>query len=113
AEKLKVMVVGDYFLDHYLFIDPTKKEFSRETGKQVYQVARVNSTPGAAGSVVSKLRALRVPNIIAVGAIGCDVYGHELRRLLEDEGADTANLIQSPARVTPTYMKPTLEFEGY
>ena len=78
AEKLKVMVVGDYFLDHYLFIDPTKKEFSRETGKQVYQVARVNSTPGAAGSVVSKLRALRVPNIIAVGAIGCDVvFSHD------------------------------------
>ena len=45
AEKLKIMVVGDYFLDHYLFIDPTKEEFSRETGKRVYQVVQVESSP--------------------------------------------------------------------
>jgi rfaE bifunctional protein kinase chain/domain len=113
AGSLKIMVVGDYFLDHYLFIDPAKKEFSRETGKQVYQVARVRSSPGAAGSVVSKLSALGVQSIIAVGAIGLDAYGHELKKLLQAEGADTANLVEIPARVTPTYIKPTLEFERY
>ncbi|MGI6149873.1 MAG: bifunctional heptose 7-phosphate kinase/heptose 1-phosphate adenyltransferase [Limnochordia bacterium] len=113
AEKLKIMVVGDYFLDHYLFIDPTKEEFSRETGKRVYQVVQVESSPGAAGSVVSKLSALGVPDIIAVGAIGRDTYGFELKRLLQAEGADISNLLESHDRVTPTYIKPTLRFEVY
>lgn len=113
AESLKIMVVGDYFLDHYLFIDPTKKEFSRETAKQVYQVKRVRSSPGATGSVVSKLSALGVKHILAVGTIGCDVYGHELKKLLCEEGADVSYLVQNPSRLTPTYMKPTLESEGY
>ena len=62
---------------------------------------------------MSKLSALGVPDIIAVGAIGRDTYGFELKRLLQAEGADISNLLESHDRVTPTYIKPTLRFEVY
>ena len=49
-------------------------------------MARVRSSPGAAGSVVSKLSALGVQSIIAVGAIGLDAYGHELEEAPPSRG---------------------------
>jgi len=112
AQQLKIMVIGDYFLDHYLFIDPDKKDISRETGKPVHQVVRVESSPGAAGSVVSNLTALGVGNVAAVGAIGRDAYGHQLKMCLQKQGVDVTGLVESPERVTPTYIKPTLEHNG-
>lgn len=114
AKKLKIMVVGDYFLDHYLFIDPVKDELSVETGKTAYQVVQTRSTPGAAGTVVNNLIALGVREIIAVGVIGLDGYGYQLSRLLEEQGVDVSNLVKCAMRVTPTYIKPMREQEqGY
>jgi rfaE bifunctional protein kinase chain/domain len=102
---LTLLVVGDYFLDHYFEIDSALAETSLETGLEVHQVVRVRSAPGAAGTVTSNLRALGA-NVIALGVLGDDGNGYELKRALAATGVDIASLVESRERFTPTYTKP-------
>ena len=60
--ECRVAVVGDFFLDKYLEIDPALDESSLETGKTAYQVASIRKNPGAAGTVVCNLAALGAEN---------------------------------------------------
>ncbi|MBI5030368.1 MAG: carbohydrate kinase [Chloroflexi bacterium] len=100
-----ILVIGDYFLDLYLEIDPALAETSLETGLQVHQVVRTRTYPGAAGTVTSNLRALGV-KVIALGVIGDDGNGYELKRALAETGVDISSLIETRERFTPTYTKP-------
>ncbi|MDE3089176.1 MAG: hypothetical protein KGJ80_07305 [Chloroflexota bacterium] len=102
---LTLLVVGDYFLDQYLEIDSTLAETSLETGLEVHQVVRVRHAPGAAGTVTSNLRALGA-DAIALGVIGDDGNGYELKRALAATGVDIAPLIEARERFTPAYIKP-------
>lgn len=103
--SIRVLVVGDYFLDKYLDIDPRLSEPSLETGLEAYQVVGVRAYPGAAGTVVNNLRALEV-NVLALGVIGEDGEGDDLRRGLARIGVSAEDLIRAPDRFTPTYLKP-------
>ena len=47
----RIAVMGDFFLDKYLDVDPALAEPSVETGKTAHQVVSVRATPGAAGTV--------------------------------------------------------------
>lgn len=102
-----VLVVGDFFLDKYLDIDPQLSEPSLETGLDAYQVVAVRCYPGAAGTVVNNLRALEV-NVTALGVTGDDGEGDDLRRALGRIGVAGDNLLRAPGRFTPTYLKPML-----
>jgi rfaE bifunctional protein kinase chain/domain len=102
-----VLIVGDFFLDKYLDIDPRLSEPSLETGLEAYQVTSVRRYPGAAGNVASNLRALDV-NVIVLGIVGEDGEGDDLRRGLDLIGVESDGLIRAPGRFTPTYMKPML-----
>jgi rfaE bifunctional protein kinase chain/domain len=106
-----VLVVGDYFLDKYLEIDPALSEPSLETGLEAYQVVGVRSSPGAAGTVVNNLRALDV-NVVALSVVGEDGEAADLRRGLASNGVDLSGLISAPGRFTPTYLKPMWGFGG-
>src|SRR5207245_9165358 len=77
-----VGVLGDLFLDRYLDIDAALNEPSVETGLDAYQVVRVRSYPGAAGTIVNNLAAFGVAAIPVVSVIGDDGEGHELRQAL-------------------------------
>ena len=111
-QQLCIGVVGDFFLDRYLHIDPAKAETSIETGLPVYNVVEVRSQPGAAGTILNNLVALGIGEIHAVGFCGDDGAGYELRRSLEFKpGVSLDHFITSPARVTPVYCKP-LVFEA-
>jgi len=111
-EHTRVLVVGDYFLDKYLDIDRGLAEMSLETGLEAHQVVRVRCSPGAAGTVVSNLRALKV-RVAALGAIGDDGEGYELLRGLQNQGVDTSPLLRVGDRHTPTYTKPMMrEIDG-
>src|ERR1700757_2466035 len=79
---LTIGVLGDLFLDRYLDLDPSLTEPSIETGLDAYQVARVRSSPGAAGTVINNLVALGVQRVIAISVIGDDGEGYELRQAL-------------------------------
>jgi bifunctional ADP-heptose synthase (sugar kinase/adenylyltransferase) len=109
-EGLKIAVVGDYFLDKYLDIDPALAEPSLETGRTAHQVKAVRHSPGAAGTVVNNLAALleRRGKILAAGFTGDDGEGYELRGDLEDLGVDLSHLLtdRGAGRHTPVYLKP-------
>lgn len=102
----RIAVLGDFFLDKYLDVDPALAEISLETGKTAHQVVSVRSSPGAAGTVVNNLVALGARNVHALGFTGDDGEGFELRRHLTALGCDLRGLFAAPGRFTPTYLKP-------
>lgn len=104
--ELSIAVVGDFFLDKYLMIDTELSEVSIETGLEAYQVVEKRTSPGAAGTVASNLSALGVGTIHAVGVLGVDGEGFELRQDLAKKGILTDHLIDVPGWITPTYTKP-------
>lgn len=104
--RLRIAVVGDFFLDKYLEVDPALAEVSVETGKQAHQVVNVRCSPGAAGTVVCNLAALGAGTIHAVGLTGDDGESYDLRKGLAALGCRTEHLHGSLDRVTPTYLKP-------
>jgi rfaE bifunctional protein kinase chain/domain len=107
--RLRVGVVGDFFLDRYLLIDPSKSETSIETGLPVHNVVEVRSLPGAAGTIVNNLVALGAGEIHAVGFCGDDGEGYELRRALSAlPGVNLEHFLCTPDRRTPVYCKPLL-----
>ncbi len=104
--NVRVAVLGDYFLDKYLDIDPARAEPSLETGRTAHQVVGIRHAPGAAGTVVNNLASLGAGRIITIGFTGNDGEGWELRQDLAALGCDLTHLHVEPTRVTPTYLKP-------
>ncbi len=110
---LAIGVLGDLFLDRYLDIDDTFTEPSLETGLDAYQVVRVRSFPGAAGTVINNLVALGVRSVCPVAVIGDDGEGYELRQALAAQKVVQADGVFSwDGRRTPTYTKPMLHRPG-
>lgn len=104
--RLRIAVVGDYFLDKYLDIEPAWAETSLETGLVAHQVAAVRHSPGAAGTVAANLAALGVGSIEAIGYTGDDGEGYDLRKGLAALGCGCRHLHCDAGRMTPTYLKP-------
>src|SRR5262249_6838645 len=108
-----VGVLGGLFLDRYLDIDPALNEASVETGLTAYQVVKVRSYPGAAGTVINNLAALSVGRIYPIAYIGDDGEGYELRQALKRLPAvEQGGIFPVPDRRTPTYTKPMLNANG-
>lgn len=105
-EKATIGIIGDFFLDKYLIIDPALAELSLETGLEAFQIVEKRPSPGAAGTVCSNLAALRVGRLLAIGAVGDDGDGYELRQGLSERGIDHTHLLSLKERYTPTYTKP-------
>jgi rfaE bifunctional protein kinase chain/domain len=101
-----IAVVGDFFLDKYLELDPALSETSLETGLEARQVVAVRCQPGAAGTIVGNLSALGLGRIICLGFVGDDGEGFELLRGLRALGADADRVEVRSDRFTPTYCKP-------
>ena len=103
----RLAVVGDFCLDRYLEIDPGKTEISIETRLPVYNVVRVRSQPGGAGTIVNNLVALGVGEIHAVGFCGEDGEGMELVRALgRQPNVRLDHFLTTASRRTFTYAKP-------
>jgi rfaE bifunctional protein kinase chain/domain len=104
---LRIAVVGDFFLDRYLHIDPARDETSIETGLTVYNVVEVRGQPGAAGTILNNLVALGIGEVHAVGFCGDDGEGYELRRALAARpGVILSDFVTTASRRTPVYCKP-------
>ena len=104
--NVRVAVLGDFFLDKYLDVEPSLAEPSLETGRVAHQVTSIRHAPGAAGTVVNNLAALGAEKIVALGFTGDDGEGWELRKDLSALGCDLSHLHVAADRVTPTYFKP-------
>lgn len=104
--RARIAIVGDFFLDQYLVIDPALAEMSIETGLTAHQVIATRQSPGAAGTVANNLSSLEAGELHALGVVGDDGHGYVLRRELEKRSVRTERLLVSPYRFTPTYTKP-------
>lgn len=111
-EEVRVAVLGDFFLDKYLIIDPTLSEVSLETGLTAHQVVQKRCSPGAAGTICNNLASLCVGRIYAITVIGDDGEGYELQRELRRRGIITDYIIIAEERFTPTYTKPMMLHGG-
>src|SRR5256712_10526389 len=104
---LRIAIVGDFCLDRYLEIDPSRTETSIETGLPVHNVANVRAQPGGAGTILNNLAALGVKTIWPVGFAGEDGEGYELTRAIgEQPGVRMDHFITTDKRRTFTYCKP-------
>ncbi len=103
----RILVIGDFFLDKYLVIDPALEETSLETRRRAHQVVSVRTSPGGAGTVTSNLAALEVQPF-ALGLKGDDGEGWELTRVLQATGVNVDGLLSVKGHTTGTYVKPML-----
>ena len=103
--KLSALVVGDICLDRWCTYDPKLAEPSRETGIPRIGVVSVEVTPGAGGTVANNLAALGVGRVAALGAIGNDGFGFELKQALRARGMEPEMLVETPGLQTFTYTK--------
>lgn len=107
-----VAVVGDFFLDRYLIIDPELTEESIETGLDAHQVVEKRPQPGAAGTVTNNLCGLGVCDVSVIGVCGDDGEGYELRQVMETQFLNTELFLTVPEIMTPTYTKPLVREAG-
>lgn len=109
---LTIGVLGDFFLDLYLDLDESLSEISIETGLESYQAVNRRCQPGAAGNTAINLAVIGAGSVRAVGAIGDDGNGFDLRRSLEDCGVNCCGLIAAHDFFTPTYTKPLMRMRS-
>lgn len=106
--KTRVAVLGDFFLDLYIQLDRSLSEFSLETHKEAFQAVDLRGQPGAAGVVTNNLAAMGAQHSVIAYA-GQDGNGFTLKKALREKGADTAHLVETDQRFTPTYIKPMMK----
>ena len=105
-QNQRILVVGDFYLDAYWYIDKTRSTLSLETPWHTNPVVEQRYSPGAAGTVTNNLKALDVGTVYTLGVIGEDGFGGTLLNCLQANGCRTDFMIQVPEWVTPTYLKP-------
>lgn len=111
--SLRLALVGDFCLDRYLEIDPSRAETSIETGLPVHNVVRVRSQPGGAGTILNNLCALGISEILPVGFCGTDGEGYELMAALTAlPSVVPTGFRHTPFRKTFTYCKPLIVGAG-
>jgi len=108
--SVKIVVVGDFCLDSYWFIDEAMSEISVETNQATRPVREQRYSLGGAGNVTSNLAALGVKDIRAFGVIGTDPFGAEMVKIMKRTGINPDNLlIQEDQWSTHTYAKPYID----
>ena len=102
----RILVIGDFYLDAYWYIDKTRATLSLETPWHTNPVVGQRYSPGAAGTVTNNLKALGVGTVYTLGVIGEDGFGRTLLNCLQTSGCLTDFMVQGSNWVTPTYLKP-------
>jgi rfaE bifunctional protein kinase chain/domain len=108
--SVKIIVIGDFCLDAYWFIDEAMSEISVETNEVTRPVRQQRYSLGGAGNVTSNLAAMGVKDIRAFGVIGTDPFGAEMLRIMNTTGIKTGNMLaQKENWSTHTYAKPYID----
>src|SRR5687768_5752452 len=87
---IRVLVVGDLFLDEY--IEGEMIEISKEGPMPVIRVDSRTRTPGAAGNLASSIRNLGA-RVAVVGIVGKDPNSSDLLAALREKGIRTDGVI--------------------
>lgn len=95
----RVLVVGDFMLDRYVFGDAER--ISPEAPVPVLRVVERQDRVGGAGSVSLNVLALGA-SVVCAGVLGRDAFGDRVRTLLSEAGADIGGLCSVADRPTIT-----------
>lgn len=95
----RLLVIGDMVADEHIFTRASG--MSREAPLPVLQYVDRKLVPGGATNVACNARALGA-EVWVSGVIGDDQVGHDVRRLLEDDGIDCSDLLADASRATST-----------
>ena len=111
--RTRVLVLGDFCLDIYWFVDSSRSETSLETGLMTNPVCKQRYSLGGAGNVVNNLMDAGCRDVRALGVIGDDPWGREMLRLLRQIGVKTEDLLVQKERwATLAYSKPHIQESG-
>ncbi len=109
-KQVNIAVYGDFCLDAYWFLDPRGGEISAETGLHSRAVKEHYYRLGGGSNVVANVAALSPAHLNVIGAIGDDIFGREVKRQMQDSGADISSLfIQEEDFYTVTFSKVILD----
>lgn len=86
----KILVAGDLMLDSYIFGKASR--ISPEAPVPILKVSSEKQLPGGAGNVLLNLSSLGFQPI-ALGRVGYDKAGDELKEILQKEGVDVRGVI--------------------
>lgn len=93
----RVLVAGDFVLDHYLFGRPAR--LSREAPVIILEHDGEEWTPGGAGNAARNVAALG-GRAAVLGVTGNDAEGRRLREALDAAGVRTEGLVADSTRAT-------------
>ncbi len=93
-----VLVIGDFFFDTY--ITGRVKRISPEAPVPVLEVLRQESRPGGAGNVALNLAAIGA-HVLAIGRMGYDAEGQQLKHRLQADGVDVSAFVIQSSYQTP------------
>lgn len=99
----KVVVIGDYFLDKYVYMKDSDTGASLYTGKPAYVIRATRTSPGAAGTVAKNLANLGIGTVYAIGYRGNDGEGFTLEQDLRRLGINADKLFVLEHFSTPSY----------
>lgn len=108
ADGKRVLVVGDLYLDHYIFGSPNG--ISREAPVMVLDEQRREDQLGGGAAPALALRKLGYEVSIA-GVVGDDPEGQRIVELLNAAGIDTSGVLADPTR--PSTAKVRVVAEGF
>lgn len=103
TKSKSVLIVGDFFLDKYIYMKDNATGISLYTGGPAYVIENTVCSPGAAGTVVKNLANLGYESVYALGIVGDDGDGFSLRKALRSFPNITDMLITVSDRNTPCY----------
>ncbi len=95
----RILVIGDMVADEHIFTRASG--MSREAPLPVLHYVDRKLVPGGATNVARNARALGA-EVWVTGVIGDDGIGHDLRRMLEDDGVHCDDLLAANDRATST-----------
>ncbi|MGF1452566.1 MAG: bifunctional heptose 7-phosphate kinase/heptose 1-phosphate adenyltransferase [Opitutales bacterium] len=99
AARLRVLVIGDLMLDHYIWGEASR--ISPEAPVPVVEVQRDTFAAGGAGNAAANLAGLGV-NVTLMGSLGSDEHGAAFSAALQSSGVQLAPLPPSTKRATIT-----------
>jgi D-glycero-beta-D-manno-heptose-7-phosphate kinase len=108
AHSKRVLVVGDLYLDHYIFGSPNG--ISREAPVMVLDEQRREDRLGGGAAPALALRELGY-DVAVAGTVGDDPEGQRVVELLSSAGIDASRVKTDPTR--PTTTKIRLVAEGF
>jgi D-glycero-beta-D-manno-heptose-7-phosphate kinase len=97
--RLRILVVGDVMLDHYIWGDATR--ISPEAPVPVVDIARDSWTAGGAANVALNIASLGARCTVA-GYIGRDAAGEQLAGILHEHKVDTLAVPGNAATIVKT-----------